>query len=225
MKIAPLIALLAVGCVPNESPIQIGPVFPLTGTLGACNINSAVQVAAGELDVSVSQSYYAAFGLTSDLVVPAVPNANGQEMGNVTGNDFLYNSAVLTYRATPPLPFKNPETIAIAGVLSAGALPPTAWAAVNLIGPNAAQTIANAGISPGSPVSLSTTVQFKGTLRSGEGITSQPFTFPVTLYSTNFAGCGSFRLAGTGPCGLPPQDGAAPLCCVPNATGQLPTGC
>jgi hypothetical protein len=220
--------LLLASCLSNESPINVGPSFPMTGqNLGSCSIATVGQTG-GSFDVaglSVGANYVIGLELQSNLDAPIIADTLGTEQGSKTDNDFIFSSIQLGYQAVPPIGLPASETTAAAGAVIAGANGTSSWLGLYLFGPKAAQTLATA-VAPGSESTVTVTATLKGALRSGEAMNSNSFAYPITVFNSGFAGCPvGDRVAANGPCGtVGSQDGTAPTCCSVDG-GTQPTGC
>jgi hypothetical protein len=219
------VVALASACLSNESPIKVGPAFPMTGTaLSTCSIGNIGQTG-GSFDtagIAVGADYVIALEMQSDLNAPIIPDTLGNNQGSKTDNDFIFSQLVLGYQAVPAIGLPATETTAASGEVNAGASGPTGWLGLYLFGPKALTALT--GLATTSDVTV--TVQLKGALRSGESMTSNSYAYPVTVFNSGFAGCGAgVRVAANGPCGTPgSQDGTRGVCCSTDG-GTQPTGC
>jgi hypothetical protein len=221
------VVALASACLSNESPIKVGPAFPMTGTtLAQCSIGTIGQTG-GSFDtagIAVGANYVIALEMQSDLNAPIVPDTLAINQGSKTDNDFVFSQIVLGYQAVPPIGLPATETTAASSAVPAGASGPTGWLGLYLFGPKALTALT--GLASTSDVTV--TVQLKGALRSGEAMTSSSYAYPVTVFNSGTPPCAAgVKVAGNGPCGtFGSQDGTRLTCCViPDGGTTLPTGC
>lgn len=211
-----------VGCVPDQSPVQI-VAFSALPLEAECTLETGddfVARTAGSLDLAGSTAYFIDLRLRSGL------QENSLEVGDreleATGrNDFRASEIVLTYETEPAAGFET-ETIPVFF-----SIPPSGDSLsvlrTDLIGPKAAEKLLSfvpvtAAGTPRQTVQLLVTVQLRGTLASGQAVETNEATYPITVYRTDFTGCAAGEtLALNGPCGTTGgQD--SPIVCVPPAT-------
>ena len=209
LVVLPMLALAA--CTPNIQPISIQQ---LSVVPEDCVMAGQGMVPfGGGLDtntrVAATPRYWLGFTLKSELGQLVAPN-------NPRGNDVAMREAVVSYAlegATVALP--GPETVPFAGVLaSQGQL----FGGVNVIGPQMAQALAGLVVPAGTQAILRVTFFLRGELRAGGMVQSDTISYPITLYTSSFAGCPvGDALTPAGACGNNAQDGAGG-CCAANTT-------
>jgi hypothetical protein len=186
------------GCVGNDSAIDLGGAYPYTA---ACERSTSISIGAGELDVAGNAHYFVTFAIQSDL--------QGAQSGNT--NDFVVDEVSLTYSG----PFsisaaKYPVYYVIDPDSSA-----QSWVGADLF-PGEAATQLKAAVVPGAEGTIKVGVQLGGKLRTGEMFRTSTATFPVRVFNSGTT-CGG-GIARTGPCGQPGgQDGSPVICCPDNA--------
>jgi hypothetical protein len=223
-----IVTVSASGCVSNESPIALGPAFPMTGTsLGQCTLGTVGQTG-GSFDtagLAAGANYVIGVEAESALNAPVVPDTLGNNQGSKTDDDFVFTQIQLGYQAVPPIGLPATETTAAAGAISAGANGPNSWVGLYLFGPKAITSLAS--VASGTASTVTITIQLKGALRSGETMTSNTFAYPVTVFNSGTPACPTgVRPALNGPCGsIGSQDGTRLTCCSAADGGTLPTGC
>lgn len=210
------LALGALGCVSTDDPIRLLGVRSLTGDAESCEA-SDIQLVAGSLDVSGTTFYVAQFDMESSLQQLS-SSSGGETIAGANRNDFFADEVVLSYTSTPSQPFEE-ERVPMHFVLPPGASRDDSFLRMNIIGPKAAQRLVD-NVTPGNTLDLVVTLEVRGHLASGQDVSSNPVSYPISIFNSGFAGCTSpLILAGTGPCGLPGgQDGSRPGCIDPTAT-------
>jgi hypothetical protein len=210
------VALVAVGCVPNDSPIRLLGARPLLPSdTGECKA-AEIQLLSGSLDVSATNAYVIQFDVQSDLQQIST-TVGGETVAGPGRNDFFANEIVYSYASTPSFAFEQ-EAKPVHFVVPAGAGSDKSFVILNLIAPKAAQQLTTwvptgAGIPPDQPYNLNVTIQARGNLQSGQAITTNQVTYPIRVFNTGFAGCPGGAQARTGPCGsVGGQDGSAVYC-------------
>lgn len=197
-------AVLATGCmVQDESAVRVLNARPLKPKLssGACERQDVARVH-GSLDISAARSYVTSFDLLSEL-----RSGGGR-------NDVIISEVELSYTASPtPLAFET-ERQPLYFVIPPGADPSKTYLIVDLIGPKAGELLANS-LSAGETLEVNVNMRFHGHLASGQAISTNAVDYPITVYSTGFAGCTAPLVrAYVGPCASASAQDGSTLCCA-----------
>ena len=216
-----LVALTAVGCVPGSSPIRITGFFPIdTGSaMNECNIDSELFITRGRLDASGGGDYLLVIGLASDLDNQyTIMNNRGVNLTEVRARTFTFRELLLTYATVPAVTFPRGDTIPISGTIEPGAV---ARVSTDIIGDEGAKVLREQLTDDTKTTALNVTVSVRGSLGSGETVTSNPVVFPIEVRTTNR--CLDGNVTRTGPCKVRGgQDETMFECCTGPGT---PVGC
>jgi hypothetical protein len=207
--------LLGIGCVPNDSPINILNPFPYQNAAsnGACQAMT-VGIPFGTLDISGNTSYILQWTVESTLD----PSAAGSR------NDFVATEVDYSYTTVPALnPALANETLPYSWRIPAGASGTSSFIGMQMIGPAATTQLINT-VRPGNQVQVSVTFYLRGALASGQKLNTNKVSYSIDVYNSGFAGCAvGVRRIPSGPCQTPGgQDGTVVGCC---SGTPLPAGC
>lgn len=225
LAITLLTVLAPTACtVPNDSSIRLLNAHALTtgvASSGTCAAQT-IGIYRGSLDLAGNTRYILQFEVESTLqsIVTTVPP---DTVANQSRNEFVAKRMVLNYSSIPSLPFQ-PEQVDMYWVVQ----PNTStgnFLQVSLLAPQARQLLLSS-IQAGQSVELLVTMQVFGELASGEKVSTNKVSYPITVYRSGFTACRSSTdvRAPTGPCGdVGGQDGTIVGCC--REILPTPTGC
>jgi hypothetical protein len=224
MKRLMVIAALAVtplACVANQgdAPVRFvqARALDFDDTEG-CTGDEDRFITAGNLDISGGQNYLIAMGVETNTFQQPITIGqepfSGEGLGDITLNEVIYS-----YEFAPQsgisltLPADEVDRVSVYAVFRPETDPEESYMFIRAFGPQALKNLKTAftGISdPTQAVTVLATIKARGRLSGGQVVESNKFTFPVTVFSTGFAGCPA-GLIPSGTCGFPGQDG--PIFC------------
>ena len=223
MAIAAL-ALAPLGCVANQgdAPIRFLGARALEFEEGqGCRASEDFFINEGSLDISGGQTYLLALSVETNTFQQPITIGqepfSGEGLGDITLNEIVYSyefQPLLDSGAVSlTLPADEEDRIAYYGVFRPETDPEESYTFVRALGPQALAALRTA-ITPGTGVTVLTTIKGRGKLSGGQTVESNEFTFPVTVYATGLTYCPAGQIP-AGTCGIPGQDVAG--CFTPEA--------
>ncbi len=223
MAIAAL-ALAPLGCVANQgdAPVRFLSARALEFQEGqGCTASEEFFINEGSLDISGGQSYLLALSVETNTFQQPITIGqepfSGEGLGDITLNEIVYS-----YEFQPllgsgtvslTLPADEEDRIAYYGVFRPETDPEESFTFVRGLGPQALAALRTA-ITPGTGVTVLSTIKGRGRLSGGQTVESNEFTFPITVYASGLTYCPVGQIP-AGTCGIPGQD--APGCITPDA--------
>jgi hypothetical protein len=205
--------LLGLGsaCIPGNSPIRIEGATDVTDKC----LPGSDMILHGTLDISGPGTYIVGFQVHSEIAAPSQPNTNMTELDTPGAHNFVADVFSVSYKATDPVITFVGESVPIFGVVTPGQ---TTNIFGNIMGQKAIEALRMRVTDPNADpkTTLSVAVQIKGHLQSGESITSDAITYPITVFTSGqncvngFVAAGPCSAGGAG--GSPGQDGFAVVC-------------
>jgi hypothetical protein len=206
-----LMLLTGLGCVPGNSPIRIIQTQALDTD---CKTSDMLQIAHGVLDIAGNGAYIVDLAVESEIAPPPMTQTNSMMMTlNTPGaHNFNIETLALTYKSTDPSITFDPENIGVFGVVK----PASKFDLIgSVIGPKAVQKLKDNVNDPmADPKTvLNVNITVKGRLESGEAISSNTITLPITVKTSTTDPTLCKAWAPAGPCmAAPGQDGAPVMC-------------
>ncbi|MFY0529285.1 hypothetical protein ACN28I_41010 [Archangium gephyra] len=220
MAIAAL-ALAPLGCVANQgdAPIRFLWARALVFEEGiGCTASDDFVITEGTLDISGGQNYLLAMSVETNTFQQPITIGqepmSGEGLGDITLNEYIYSyefQPLLNSGAVSlTLPADEVDRLAAYAVFRPETDPEETYTFVRAFGPGALDALRNA-ITPGTAVTVLSTIKARGRLSGGQVVESNAFTFPVTVISSGFGGCADGEFA-SGACGIAGLGG--PIVCI-----------